>query len=465
MRPKLISASTHAEPLNRQKAVKFFRTKYENGRRVVSRDKSTVKKGGLLSPICVYLKPEPMKYNVNCGVGVGNTGHMEPSMDLRSHFYSRKMSHCWRSGDRNCDDGKSIKGKGKHFQQCGRSSSGFSGVGGGHHCVCCNCGGFGHMYRNCNQPITSYGCIVYRWIKPNTTDSSTPSTTPFLQYLMVQRRDSLAYVEFLRGKYRLDNVRYISHLLRGMTCEELARLRKLSFDELWTQLWTGASRNFVKEQIESDAKLTHLKNGYILNGKDNKRDTITLDSLITNISDIDCLPETEWGFPKGRRNLMESDKACAIREFREETGIRPSDIRIRGNKPLDEVFTGSNGVRYRHVYYVAEYVGDKRSSASDTFDCFESNEIKTVKWMTFSEAMDKFSHRDCNVEKRELLKRVDSLVMCRYQKESSRCMPFTLCVASATIKEPSYLSTTGCWRRAKIQRCLVSQEYPQQILR
>lgn len=332
---------------------------------------------------------------------------------------------------------------------------------GGQYCVCCNCGGFGHMYRNCNQPITSYGCIVYRW--NGAREAGAQSSPPRqLQYLMVQRRDSLAYVEFLRGKYRLDNTRYILQLLRGMTREELTRLVKLSFDELWMRLWTGASRNFVKEQIESDAKLNHLKNGYIISGRESRKERVTLQSLISLISDMDCLPETEWGFPKGRRNLMESDKACAIREFREETGIRPIDIRIRGSKPMDEVFTGSNGVRYRHVYYVAEYVGgegagaSQRSSQQDAFDAFESNEIKAVKWMTFDEVMSKFSHRDCNVEKRELLKRVDGLVMCRYVKEKDTLALPVLVPKAVDADGISSIrdTTTGCWRRAKAQRNL-----------
>ena len=32
----------------------------------------------------------------------------------------------------------------------------------------------------------------------------------------------------------------------------------------------------------------------------------------------------EWGFPKGRRNMHESDLDCAKREFEEETGIDES---------------------------------------------------------------------------------------------------------------------------------------------
>jgi ADP-ribose pyrophosphatase YjhB (NUDIX family) len=246
------------------------------------------------------------------------------------------------------------------------------------------------MYRNCTHPITSYGCIVFRWFRNS------------LQYLMVQRRDSLAYVEFLRGKYRLDNVKYISRLLQGMTRDELNRLRDLSFTELWNRLWTGASRNFIREQTDADAKLTHLRNGYCIGG-DSKNEPVSLDELMDKISDDECLPETEWGWPKGRRDLMETDRECAVREFWEETGIRPHSIRfLDGLSPVQEEYTGSNGIRYRHVYFLAEYVGPYHSTQSR----FQSNEIKSVKWMDVTEVMSKLSTVNVPQEKRTLLRNV-----------------------------------------------------------
>ena len=33
----------------------------------------------------------------------------------------------------------------------------------------------------------------------------------------------------------------------------------------------------------------------------------------------------EWGFPKGRRNLKESNLDCSRREFMEETGLESTD--------------------------------------------------------------------------------------------------------------------------------------------
>ena len=53
---------------------------------------------------------------------------------------------------------------------------------------CNNCGLKGHLYKDCKKPVISCGNIIFR------TDKNEP------QILMIQRKDSLCYIEFLRGK-------------------------------------------------------------------------------------------------------------------------------------------------------------------------------------------------------------------------------------------------------------------------
>ena len=53
--------------------------------------------------------------------------------------------------------------------------------------------------------------------------------------------------------------------------------------------------------------------------------------------------ETEWEFPKGRRNYQEKDLDCALREFEEETGILRNNISVIENiLPFEEIFIGTN---------------------------------------------------------------------------------------------------------------------------
>jgi len=58
---------------------------------------------------------------------------------------------------------------------------------------CNNCGKYGHLYHQCKTPITSFGIIVFR-IKNDIP-----------QYLMIRRKDTLGYIDFMRGKYSAYN--------------------------------------------------------------------------------------------------------------------------------------------------------------------------------------------------------------------------------------------------------------------
>ena len=58
----------------------------------------------------------------------------------------------------------------------------------------------------------------------------------------------------------------------------------------------------------------------------NNGEIITIDILI-NKSTTNWI-ETEWEFPKGRRNFQEKDLTCALREFEEETGCNKNSLKI-----------------------------------------------------------------------------------------------------------------------------------------
>ena len=71
---------------------------------------------------------------------------------------------------------------------------------------CNNCGGKGHLFRTCKDPILSCGLILID--KP-----TLPVNVDTTSVLMVRRKDSLSFAEFMRGKYDLNNEEYIGCLL------------------------------------------------------------------------------------------------------------------------------------------------------------------------------------------------------------------------------------------------------------
>ena len=168
---------------------------------------------------------------------------------------------------------------------------------------CRNCGLNGHIYKNCPHPIMSFGLICYK-IEENNE----------IKYLMLQRKDSLSFMEFIRGKYEDYDYNYIKSLLYNMTISERDMILKNNFDMIWNYLWyqNNNTIKITKEYIESKQKYEILVQSTFFQ------------NYIKTISTI--FNEQEWGFPKGRRKLKEYDIDCAVREFYEETRIKKDDI-------------------------------------------------------------------------------------------------------------------------------------------
>jgi 8-oxo-dGTP pyrophosphatase MutT (NUDIX family) len=219
---------------------------------------------------------------------------------------------------------------------------------------CNNCGKRGHVFKACKDPIISCGIILINSYK-------LPIQDP-LDVLMVLRKDSMAFTEFLRGKYDVDDIEYIKKLLTNMTTQEHKKLLLHSFDELWTMHW-GDDNNHSKEFETSIKKFQELDFG----------------ELLKNLQGFE---ESEWGFPKGRRAHRESDLDCAIREFSEETNIPRSSYTICSNLILRESFSGTNGTPYSHIYFVA--ILNKPIHITQ-LTLVQEREIAAVSWKTLQE--------------------------------------------------------------------------------
>jgi len=259
---------------------------------------------------------------------------------------------------------------------------------------CNNCGNNGHIFYQCKQPITSVGIIVYR----NSNNDINKTVDP--EYLLIRRKDTIGYVEFMRGKYNIHSKMYLLNIISEMTNDEKERLLTESFDSLWNKLWGNDIRNqYRSEEKVSREKFESLKNGIVLNNDD-----YSLETLINEANKIHQWEETEWGFPKGRHNNQEKDLSCALREFEEETGISRSNINIIHNIiPFEEIFTGSNYKSYKHKYYVAYMNND-----IEIMNSYQHTEVSKMEWKSYESAMRLI--RSYNLEKKEVLTRVNTLI-------------------------------------------------------
>lgn len=232
---------------------------------------------------------------------------------------------------------------------------------------CSNCGKYGHKYVKCNEPITSIGIIAiklkddndylkfislfkdvrnYNVIKANTISYNllleVEKWKDKIDFLMIRRKKTLGYLEFMRGRYEIKDILHLTHLIEQMTTEEINDIINYDFEYLWKDLWkTNAENKFYKSEFDSSMiKFNKFK-------KNNM--------MINICKKIDLKYSTpEWGFPKGRRNFLERNIDCAKREFEEETGLSEDNYYIFENiNPLSEVFHGTNDILYKHIYYLA----------------------------------------------------------------------------------------------------------------
>ena len=252
---------------------------------------------------------------------------------------------------------------------------------------CNNCGKYGHLFHQCKNPVTSMGIIVFNGDKE----------TGF-QYLMIQRKDSLGYVDFMRGKYPLFNKRYLLNIINEMTINEKNNLLNSEFDKLWEDLWGDS----IGIQYRGEEKISRNKFNCLKMGINLSNESYNLESLI-QLSNAGW-GSPEWGFPKGRRNYQEKDLICALREFEEETGYGKNSIKIIQNLlPLEEIFTGSNYKSYKHKYYLAHM-----DCNTTPINNFQRSEVSDIRWIKYDDCFNII--RPYNLEKRDVLKRVNYLL-------------------------------------------------------
>lgn len=183
--------------------------------------------------------------------------------------------------------------------------------------------------------------------------------------LMIRRKDSISFAEFMRGKYDPSNSEYLHRLIGNMTVREQTLIATEQFDTIWKQLW-GEDRNSSDYSISKE-----------------KFEKLDRQALVSE--QVSPYTEPEWGFPKGRRIRGESDMDCAIREFTEETNVPREAYIVLKNILLEETFTGLNNIRYRHVYFVALLQHPEMVNVHQRFTPMQRREISGIAWKTIAE--------------------------------------------------------------------------------
>lgn len=270
---------------------------------------------------------------------------------------------------------------------------------------CLNCNRKGHTFKKCLEPIISNGIIgihienldkkyisiledyiisnlrifnkysvsqknkIGIWLE-NSNKLNDCELNTKIKFLMIQRKNSLGYLEFIRGRYNINDPHTLIHLIEQMSPIELDEILNKDFDYLWNNLWDKnniKNKNHHKEYIISKQKFYELR----LNNIELLSNTKTTYNF------------NEWGFPKGRRESYESDLVCAIREFEEETCYDENKyILLEKCRSIRENLTGTNGIDYAHNYFLTILL-EKNENYDET-----NREIGNVKIVNLNECID-----------------------------------------------------------------------------
>ena len=333
--------------------------------------------------------------------------------------------------------------------------------------LCANCGRSGHEFKSCNEPITSYGIInidiindtneililkdkfstkkrtYYKIISSKYPDIECyisdniklceeqediykldNETIPYqdeeqiqrfcyykdkIKFMMVSRRFSLGFIEFIRGKYDVSNAKTIINLFEQMYEEEIRYIQKNQYDNI---LYYFLNRNNEEKEVvlnriyegkySNEYCEAKIKFNMLQNPAEDENNDIPLDLDFYTKHIKPRWKKPEWGFPKGRRDKRaEENMSCACREFEEETGYRKNDYVVLNKiEPIEEKLIGTNGISYKHIYYLSMNNLDKDTKLSD----YDTYEIGEIKWFTYDDAMNHI--RPYHTDKKKILTRI-----------------------------------------------------------
>jgi 8-oxo-dGTP pyrophosphatase MutT (NUDIX family) len=160
--------------------------------------------------------------------------------------------------------------------------------------------------------------------------------------------------------------------------------------------------NVSKENREKDYQIAKEKFESLKKGIRISRNEMMMEYTLENLIKMSKYEyrTSEWGFPKGRRNMREKNIDCANREFQEETNLKENDYQVVNLSPIEEVFRGINGTLYKHIYYISQACR-KLELKMDKENYHQVIEFGNIQWFTLNQSLDAI--REYNIEKRNLI--------------------------------------------------------------
>lgn len=190
-----------------------------------------------------------------------------------------------------------------------------------------------------------------------------------MEILLVRKRYTYAYNMFVSGRYKSDNSSDLITLFNSMTVDEKLDILSLNFVHIWYRVWLN---NLQKTSSFYTAK-SKFENAFVADGGARLR------RLMSKSRENGQLI---WEIPKGRKKgKTESDIACAVREFTEETTLTMKQCNICQEKYKHSYI--SDGTKYTNIYYFA-YTRLNITPVVNAANQLQVGEIAEIKWMNMN---------------------------------------------------------------------------------
>ena len=196
------------------------------------------------------------------------------------------------------------------------------------------------------------------------------------EVLLVRKRFTYAFAELVNSKYsRANALEEIESKINQMTVEEVLDVQSKDFNKMWSRVWGSVKNLSEKEKKMYKVCLDKFHKNILKDGG------VKLDNIIKKYKER---VELKWEIPKGRADTSESDIVCAVREFKEETGISKEYYNIVSNQTRNKSYISGN-IKYTFKYYIA--VTNKKSFHyyDKHIDVAMASEIGKLKWMTIEQ--------------------------------------------------------------------------------
>lgn len=197
-------------------------------------------------------------------------------------------------------------------------------------------------------------------------------------YLITQRRDSYAYIDFLLGNYNPSCLQSLKELFSRMTSHERFRIVRFNFLVLWKDFLYNKPLNNNRQRYNlCFEKFVRIKD--------------QIEEILRTTTASSTYPQ--WGFPKGRKQKGETIESAAYREFHEET-MFDGAIKVYDRTPIAELYKGTDDKLYKTCYWIYEHENLNNMAPKPKYMYLENNirsysisdEVAAVKWVTLDTA-------------------------------------------------------------------------------